>query len=72
MIEKKETSGEKLKRLRQGKKLSQKQLAAKCNCSNAMISGIETGDKFPSPKLAKRIETFFEVGITRMELLYSE
>jgi transcriptional regulator with XRE-family HTH domain len=72
MTPEKEKNGEKLKRLRKCKKLSQKQLAAKCGCSNAMISGIETGDKKPSTKLAKSIALFFNDEITRLELLYSE
>lgn len=68
----KDTGGAKLKRLRNEKKLSQKQLAAKCDCSNAIISMIETGDKVPSRMLAKRISTFFNDEITCLELLYSE
>lgn len=72
MIYKKEGAGEKLKRLRKDKNLNQKQLAAKCGCSNAMISGIETGDKRPSAKLAKKIAVFFDNNITCLELLYCE
>lgn len=62
----------KLRTLRKEKKLSQKELAEKCDCSHVTISGIERGAKEPSKKLATRIAEFFEHDITVMELLFGE
>lgn len=69
---KKISAGEKLKALRVRKKISQKQLAIECKCSNVMISCIENNTRKPSLVLAKALEVFFNKKITRLELLYDE
>lgn len=43
--------GEKVKLYRKQAKLTQEQLAEKCDCSKQTISGTETGYSFPSSKV---------------------
>lgn len=44
-----------LEEVRRQKCISQKDLATRCGCTQAMISAIEVRERKPSPKLAHRI-----------------
>lgn len=47
------------------KKLSQKELAEKCNISQVSIARIESGERRPSPELAKKIADVLNFSWTR-------
>ena len=48
-------SGEKIKRLRLSRGLSQRQIAQYCKCDRAYISEIESFKRIPSEELYKKI-----------------
>lgn len=47
------------------KKLSQKELAEKCDISQVSIARIESGERRPSPELAKKIADVLNFSWTR-------
>lgn len=47
------------------KNLSQKELAEKCNVSQVSIARIESGERRPSPELAKKIADVLNFSWTR-------
>lgn len=47
------------------KKLSQKELAEKCDVSQVSIARIESGERRPSPELAKKIADVLNFSWTR-------
>ena len=55
--------GKKFKVFRKQKRLTQKELASRLQCSQAYISAIENGKRFPSLKLLKKVEENFGISI---------
>lgn len=53
--------GEKLRRLRTEKNLTQKQLAAMIGVKNSVISFYELGDRIPSPEVIKKLAAALHV-----------
>lgn len=47
--------GERLRRLRKERNLTQKQLATKIGVKNSVISFYEVGDRMPSPEVLKKL-----------------
>jgi transcriptional regulator with XRE-family HTH domain len=56
-----ETVGDRVKRLRKARKLSQAQLAKAVGLSDSYISFIESGSRSPSPAALHRLAAFLEV-----------
>ncbi|MEV4116955.1 helix-turn-helix transcriptional regulator [Nonomuraea sp. NPDC049695] len=59
-----ETVGDRTKRLRKARKLSQAQLAKAVGLSDSYISFIESGSRTPSPAVLHRLAAFFDVNPT--------
>lgn len=53
--------GDRLKALREARKLSQSQVARRLNISNSAISGYEKGTKTPSAEMLKTLAIFYNV-----------
>lgn len=67
MKEKSPMHGERLKKLRKDKKLTQTQLGEKINVTKVSISGYESGDRSPDTDNLRRLADFF--GVTTDYLL---
>jgi len=50
-----------LKEFRKSHKISQAELAEKCNSSQAYIAEIEVGKKFPSPNMIEKIASVLNI-----------
>ena len=61
-----------LRKLRNNKKITLESVAESLGCTAGMMSQIETGQRNPSPKLAKKISVFYQGQITTNRLLYGE
>lgn len=59
--------GERLRKLRKQKKLTQKQLASLIGVKNSIISFYEVGDRIPSPEILIKLSTV--LGVTSDYLL---
>lgn len=53
--------GDRLKRLRKEKKLTQKELGEKINVSKVSVSGYESGERTPDTDNLRRLADFFDV-----------
>ena len=58
--------GENIRKVRNGKKLTQKELAEKCGFSNTVLSAYERGDRTPGLTTLATIATNLEVSIDRL------
>lgn len=54
-------NGERLKKLRKEKKLTQTELGSKINVTKVSISGYESGNRSPDTDTLQRLADFFEV-----------
>lgn len=54
-------NGERLKKLRKEKKLTQSELGSKINVTKVSISGYESGNRSPDTDTLQRLADFFEV-----------
>lgn len=55
-----------IKRLRKDKKLTQSQLATKLGIARSTISLYETGRRFPSIPILRKISVFFEISLDQL------
>ncbi|WP_050184329.1 helix-turn-helix domain-containing protein [Domibacillus robiginosus] len=55
--------GERLKKLRKEKKLTQEELGKKVNVTKVSISGYETGNRSPDSETLQKLADFFNVSI---------
>jgi len=64
------TFGKKLKELREGKGLAQRQIGAKIEVDGAFISKVEKGEKRINRKHLKKLSELFDVQLSELETLW--